>query len=83
MSVLSGQAIAHDAEMAVCRDNNICDGHNIKVYGIVVFVPGLFTMNEMPKLLGALDHVIAVCAANIPSRAISCDGFLRKVNASR
>ena len=70
------------AEMAVCRDNNSKAGHDIEVHGIVsngqgwvfyrltrtpeVFVSGLFTMNDLPKLLGALDHVIAACAANIP-----------------
>ncbi len=70
------------AEMAVCRDNNARDGHDLEVYGIVssgqvwvfyrltrtpeVFVSGAFTMNDLPKLLGALDHVIAACADNIP-----------------
>ena len=64
------------------RDNNIRDGHDLETHGIVsngqgwvfyrltrtpeVFVSGLFTMNDMPKLLGALDHVIAACADNIP-----------------
>ena len=70
------------AEMAVCQQKNIRDGHDTEVYGIVsngkgwefywltrapeVFVSGLFTMNDLPKLLGALDHVIAACADNIP-----------------
>ena len=70
------------AEMAACRDNNIRDGHDLEVYGIVsngqvwvfyrltrtpeVFVSGAFTMNRLPELLGALDHVIAACADNIP-----------------
>ncbi|MBC8138102.1 MAG: hypothetical protein H8F28_19650 [Fibrella sp.] len=70
------------AEMAACRDNNIRDGHDLEVYGIVsngqvwvfyrltrtpeVFVSGAFTMNRLPELLGALDHVCAACAANIP-----------------
>ncbi len=70
------------AEMAVCRDNNVRDGHDLEVHGIVsngqgwvfyrltrtpeVWVSGLFTMNDLPKLLGALDHVIAACADNIP-----------------
>lgn len=70
------------AEMAACRDNNVRDGHDIEVHGIVsngqvwvfyrltrtpeVLVSGAFTMNDMPKLLGALDHVIAACADNIP-----------------
>ena len=71
------------AEMAVCRDNNARDGHDTEIHGIVsngqgwvfyrltrtpeVFVSGLFTMNDLPKLLGALDHVIAACAANVPA----------------
>lgn len=70
------------AEMAVCQQNNSRDGHETEVYGIVsngqvwvfyhltrapeVFVSGAFTMNRLPELLGALDHVIAACAANIP-----------------
>ena len=70
------------AEMAVCRDNNIRDGHDTEIHGIVsngqgwvfyrltrlpeVWVSGLFTMNDLPKLLGALNHVCAACAANIP-----------------
>ena len=71
------------AEMAVCRDNNVRDGHDLEVHGIVsngqvwvfykltrtpeVFVSGAYTMTDMPKLLGALDHVIAACADNIPA----------------
>ena len=31
-----------------------------------VWVAGAYTMNDLPKLLGALDHVIAACADNIP-----------------
>jgi hypothetical protein len=70
------------AEMAACRDNNRRDGHDLEIHGIVsngqgwvfyrltrtpeVWVSGLFTMNDLPKLLGALDHVIAACADNIP-----------------
>lgn len=70
------------AEMAVCRDNNLRDGHDIEIHGIVsngqgwifyrltrtpeVWVSGLFTMNDLPKLLGALDFVCAACANNIP-----------------
>lgn len=70
------------AEMAVCQQKNIRDGHDLEVHGIVsngqgwefyrltrtpeVLVSGLFTMNDLPKLLGALDYVIAACAANIP-----------------
>lgn len=71
------------AEMAACQQNNIRDGYETEIHGIVsngqgwvfykltrtpeVFVSGLFTMNDLPKLLGALDHVCAACAANIPS----------------
>ena len=69
------------AEMAACRDN-ARDGHDLEVHGIVsngqvwvfyrltrtpeVFVSGTYTMTDLPKLLGALDHVIATCADNIP-----------------
>ena len=70
------------AEMAVCRDNNLRDGHNIEIQGIVsngqvwvfyrltrtpeVLVSGAFTMNDLPKLLGVLNFVCAACANNIP-----------------
>ena len=70
------------AEMAACRDNNAREGHDLEVHGIVsngqvwvfyrltrkpeVWVSGAFTMNDLPTLLGALDHVIAACADNIP-----------------
>ena len=70
------------AEMATCRENNLRDGQNIDVHGIVssgqvwvfyklttnreVFVSGLFTTDELPKLLGALDFVCAACAQNVP-----------------
>jgi hypothetical protein len=70
------------AEMAACRDNNLRDGYDIEVHGIVsngqgwvfyrltrtpeVLVSGLFTMTDLPKLLGILNHVIAACDANIP-----------------
>ena len=69
-------------EMTACRDNNIRDGHDLEVHGIVsngqvwvfyrltrtpeVWVSGFFTMNRLPELLGALDYVIAACADNIP-----------------
>ncbi len=70
------------AEMAACRDNNTRDGHRLDVYGIVsngqgwvfyklsssneVFVSGLFTTEDMPKLLGVLHFVCAACAQNVP-----------------
>lgn len=70
------------AEMAVCRQNNLRDGHDTEVHGIVssgqvwvfyrlsrtpeVFVSGAFTMNDLPKLLGVLDHVCAACSENVP-----------------
>ena len=70
------------AEMTVCRDNNRRDGHETEIHGIVsngqgwvfyrltrtpqVWVSGLFTMNDLPRLLGVLDLVCAACAANIP-----------------
>ena len=70
------------AEMAVCQQKNLRDGHDTEVHGIVsngqgwvfyrltrtpeVFVSGLFTMNRLPELLGALDHVVSACADNIP-----------------
>ncbi len=71
------------AEMAVCQQNNSEAGRETEVYGIVsngqgwvfyrltllpeVYVSGLFTTNDLPTLLGALDHVCASCAASIPA----------------
>ena len=70
------------AEMVACRDNNSRDGRDVEMHGIVsngqgwvfyrltrtpeVWVSGLFTMNDLPSLLGALDYVCAACAANLP-----------------
>ncbi len=70
------------AEMATCRDNNARDGKDITVHGIVsnglgwvfykltqtpeVLVSRFYSWDDLPKLLGALDHVIAACADNIP-----------------
>lgn len=71
------------AEMAVCQQNNSRSGLETDVYGIVsngqgwvfyrltqaseILVSGLFTTNDLPTLLGALDHVCAACAAYVPS----------------
>ncbi len=70
------------AEMAACRENNTRDKHLIDVYGIVsngqgwvfykltsggeIFVSGLFTTEDLPKLLGVLDLVCSACAQNVP-----------------
>jgi len=70
------------AEMAACLQNNRRDGVETDVYGIVsngqgcvfyrlttggeVFVSGLFSSNDLPKLLGALDFVCAACARDAP-----------------
>ena len=70
------------AEMAACMQNNRRDGQEIDVYGIVsngqvwvfyklttsneVLVSGLFTTDDLPKLLGVLDLVCAACAQNVP-----------------
>ena len=70
------------AEMTACRDNNLQSGYSVDIYGIVsngqgwvfyrltteneVFVSGLFTTEDLPKLLGVLDFVCAACAQNVP-----------------
>ena len=70
------------AEMAACRENNMGDGHTGDVHGIVsngqgwvfykltyggeVWVSGLFTTEDLPKLLGVLDLVCGACAQNVP-----------------
>ncbi len=71
------------AEMMVCRDNNLQEGHDIDVYGIVsngqtwqfyklttvqaLYETTLYVTSDLPKLLGALDHVCAECARNVPA----------------
>lgn len=69
------------AEVVVAARRHLCDGHNLEIHGIVsngqgwifyrltgtpeVWVSGLFTVNDLPKLLGALDYVCRACAANV------------------
>lgn len=70
------------AEMAACRWNNHQDGYEIETFGIVsnghvwqfyrlaaenaLFESALYTINDLPPLLGALDHICAECAKNVP-----------------
>lgn len=70
------------AEMAACRWNNQQRGLDADVYGIVsngqvwqfyqlaqpgtIFESGLYTVDDLPELLGALDYVCAECAKNVP-----------------
>lgn len=71
------------AEMVACRSKNQQQNLDIDVYGIVsnrqgwvfykltttnvVFETALYTISDLPKLLGALDTVCAACAENIPN----------------
>ena len=71
------------AEMAACRWNNGQRGLEIEVYGIVtngqvwqfyrlartgdIFESGLYTVDGLPELLGALDYVCGECAKNVPA----------------
>lgn len=70
------------AEMVACRWNNVQENHHIDVFGIVsngqgwqfyqltqdneIFESGLYTVNDLPELLGVLDHICARCAKNAP-----------------
>jgi hypothetical protein len=70
------------AEMSVCYQNNLRDGYDVEVQGIVsngqvwvfyrltrapkVFVSGAFTLTHLPELLGVLDYVIAASVTNVP-----------------
>lgn len=70
------------AEMVACRWNNLRDGLEIAVHGIVsngndwqfykltptsvVYETTMYSLRDLPELLGALDHVCAECAQNIP-----------------
>ena len=70
------------AEMAACRWNNQQRGQDKDVYGIVsngqvwqfyklatagdIFESGLYTVDDLPLLLGVLDYVCGECAKNVP-----------------
>jgi hypothetical protein len=70
------------AEMAACQWNNRQESHECDVFGVVsnsqvwqfykllraneVLESGLFTVDELPTLLGALDYVCGECAKNVP-----------------
>ena len=70
------------AEMAICQQNNRRDGHDIAIYGIVsngqgwvfykltppgeIYESGLFSADDLPKLLGVLNAVSAACDKNAP-----------------
>ena len=69
------------AEMVVCQWNNRQRGYEIEVYGIVsngqvwqfyrltqindVYESTLYTVDDLPDLLGALDSVCGECAKNV------------------
>jgi hypothetical protein len=71
------------AEMVACDWKNRQQGIEIDIYGIVsngqgwvfykmtttnaVFETELYSISDLPKLLGALDMVCAACAQNIPN----------------
>ena len=70
------------AEMAACRQKNNADRYESDVFGIVsngqtwqfykltqttsVFSTDSFSLNDLPSLLGVLDAVCALCAAQLP-----------------
>ncbi len=70
------------AEMVACLRNNQQENHAIDVFGIVsngqdwqfykltqageIFETTPFDRKYLPELLGALDHVCAECARNVP-----------------
>lgn len=70
------------AEMAACRWSNQQRGLDMDVYGIVsngqvwqfyrlaqsgdILESGLYTVDDLPELLGALDYVCGECAKNVP-----------------
>ncbi len=70
------------AEMVACRWNNVRDGLEIALHGIVsngndwqfykltptndVYETTIYSLRALPELLGVLDYVCAECAKNIP-----------------
>lgn len=73
------------AELAACRWSNQQRGLEIDVYGIVsngqawqfyklalteeIFETDLYGLEDLPGVLGALDHVCAECANNVPQNS--------------
>ena len=69
------------AEMVACQWNNRRDNHLIEVFGVVsngqvwqfyrlsvtdeIYETGLYTTDDLPELLGALDYLCTECARNV------------------
>jgi hypothetical protein len=70
------------AEMVACRWNIQQANHDKEIFGVVsngqvwqlyqltpiaeILESGLYTVDDLPELLGALDYVCAECAKNVP-----------------
>ena len=70
------------AEMVACRWSNQQSGLDVDVYGVVsngqgwqfykltmateILGTGLYTIDDLPKLLGTLDYICGECAKNVP-----------------
>ena len=70
------------AEMVACQWNNRQENRDIVIFGIVsngqvwqfyklaqasdIFESGLYTVDDLPELLGTLDYVCAECTKNVP-----------------
>ena len=70
------------AEMAACREANLADGYDLDLFGFVtngqtwqfyqfttageIFETTEYNMENLPRLLGALDYVCGECAKRVP-----------------
>ena len=70
------------AELAACREKNQADGYDIDLFGFVsngqtwlfykltttseIYETSAYNVENLPRLLGALDHICAECAKRVP-----------------
>ena len=71
------------AELAACREKNQAEGHDIDLFGFVsngqtwlfykytttgeIYETSEYNLENMPRLLGALDYLCAECAKRVPA----------------
>ena len=70
------------AEMAACRERNTADGYDLDIFGFVsngqtwlfhkltttgeIYETTEYSVENLPRLLGALDYICAECAKRVP-----------------
>ena len=70
------------AELVACREKNLADGYDIDLFGFVsngqtwlfykltttneIYETSEYNVENLPRLLGALDYICAECAKRVP-----------------